>query len=62
MAMTQLVGIEYNEPNEVRLYINKTGIRVNIDDRCVFVILNAKHFSVRDTRAEEEKTAELNKT
>ncbi len=48
--MKQLVGVEYQEPELVSITIMESGIRVNIDDRCVFVIMKAKKFEVNDTR------------
>ena len=51
--MKQLIGVEYQEPKDVIVTIVKDGIKVNIDDRCVFVISKAKSFSIRDTRENE---------
>ncbi len=51
--MKQLIGIEYQEPEEVVVTITQDGIRININDRCVFVVLKAKILTIRDTRKNE---------
>jgi len=53
--MKQLIGIEYEKPDEAVVTILENGLRVNIDNRCVFVILDAKVFKVRDSRNQEVK-------
>lgn len=54
--MKQLIGIEYQDPAEADITIVKDGLRVNLENRCVFVVSKAKKMSVRDTRKEEEKS------